>query len=97
MSVIEILYWFFQLKGMSTLYTIVVLAAIRCKSIVEYDRSWNLVTHESYWTIRYVKIIWGLSFLIAIPPMFGLGSYKLDVGGFRYQVYVISSSSLTNQ
>ena len=82
---------------MSALYTIVVLAAIRCKSIVDYDRSWNSVTHETYWTTRYVKIIWGLSFLIAIPPMFGLGSYKLDVGGFRYQVYVISSSSLTNQ
>ena len=82
---------------MSALYTIVVLAAIRCKSIVDYDRSWNLVTHETYWTTRYVKIIWGLSILIAIPPMFGLGSYKLDVGGYRYHVYVITWSSLTNQ
>ena len=66
-----------------------VLAVIRYKSVVGYDRSWNLNTNELCCTTGYVKLIWGVSFMIAIPPLFGFGSYKLDVGAIRYYIHLL--------
>jgi hypothetical protein len=69
---------------MGSLYTITALAAIRCKSVAGLDRSWTTVTHESILTNSYVWAIWGMSLIIALPPMVGFGKYALDIGAIRY-------------
>ena len=73
---------------MGSLYTIVALAGIRCKSVAGLDRSWTSVTHETILTNLYVWVVWGMSLIIAIPPMMGFGQYSLDIGAIRYLVLV---------
>ena len=75
--------------GMGSLYTITALAAIRCKSVVGLDRSLTSVTHETILTNTYVRAVWGMSFIVAIPPMMGFGKYSLEIGAIRF-IFLIS-------
>ena len=68
---------------MSALYTLVVMAAIRYNSVVRFERSWHVVTHVTYFTSRYVQLIWGFALIVALPPLIGLGKYVNDVGMIR--------------
>ena len=64
---------------MSSLYSITVLTAIRCKSVIKYDRSWYIVTSQRFLTSRWVQMIWLISLMIAIPPLIGFGGFVVDV------------------
>ena len=66
-------------KGMSSLYSITVLTAIRCTSVVKFDNSWYIVTSQRFLTSRWVQMIWGVSIMIAIPPLIGFGGFVVDV------------------
>ena len=68
---------------MSSLYTIVAMAAIRYRSIVRYERSWHLETNVLFFTSHYVKLIWIFAFLMGIPPLVGVGKYVTDIGMVR--------------
>ena len=70
--------------GMSSLYTLTAMAAIRFKSVIWHDRSWHLTTHVTYFTSRYVQLLWLFAFAVAIPPIIGLGKYAVDIGMIRY-------------
>ena len=70
--------------GMSSLYTLTAMAAIRFKSVIWHDRSWHLTTHVTYFTSRYVQLLWLFAFAVAIPPIIGLGKYAVDFGMIRY-------------
>ena len=71
---------------MSSLFTIVAMAIIRYYSIVRYERSWHIVTQDTFYTSRHIQTIWGLALLIAIPPTFGFGNYVNDLGMIRYGI-----------
>ena len=66
--------------GMSSLYSITVLTAIRCKSVLKYDNSWYIATPQRFLSSRWVQTIWGVSFMLAIPPIIGYGEYVIDAG-----------------
>ena len=68
---------------MGSFYTITALAIVRCKSVAGLDRSWTSVTQETILTNSYVWAIWGMSFIIALPPMMGFGKYSRDIGAIR--------------
>jgi len=75
---------------MSSLYTITALAAIRCISVIQYDRTWYVVTRERFITSKYVQLIWVFSLILALPPVMGIGEYVHDIGMIRYwQDYVV--------
>ena len=59
------------------------MAAIRCTSVIRHERSWHLVTRVTFLTSRYVQLIWGFAFIVAIPPLIGVGDYVVDVGMIR--------------
>jgi hypothetical protein len=42
-----------------------------------------MVTRSSIFSSRYVHLIWGLAFLVAMPPLMGIGDYVVDVGMIR--------------
>ena len=71
---------------MSSLYTLTAMAAIRCSSVWRRERSWYMVTHVTFFSSRYVQLIWGFAFLMAIPPLIGIGEFAVDVGMIRYYV-----------
>ena len=71
---------YFHYLGMSSLYSITVLTAIRCKSVVKYDNSWYITTPQKFLSSRWVQMIWGVSLLLAIPPIIGYGEFVVDVG-----------------
>ena len=73
----------FVISGMSSIYTLVAMALIRYSSVVRFERSWHITTHDDFLTSRYVQIIWLLALLIALPPTFGIGQYTQDVGMIR--------------
>ena len=68
---------------MSSLFTLTTMAAIRCQSVIKHERSWHLVTRVTFCTSRYVHLIWGLAFIIALPPIIGIGEYVVDIGMIR--------------
>ena len=68
---------------MSCLYTITVLAAVRCQSVVKYDGSWYAVTSDKFFTSRCLQMIWGISLVIALPPILGVGEFVVDIGMIR--------------
>ena len=70
--------------GMSSLYTLTAMAAIRFTSVIWHERSWHVTTHVTCLTSRYVQLIWLFSFAVAIPPIIGLGRYVVDIGMIRY-------------
>ena len=76
----------FVISGMSSIYTLVAMALIRYSSVVKFERSWHIVTHDDFLTSRYVQFIWLLALLIALPPTFGIGQYIQDVGMIRYVI-----------
>ena len=76
---------FLIIEGMSSLYTITVLAAVRFISTIQYDNSWYVVTREKWFTLRCVQLIWIFSLILAIPPTVGIGEYVKDIGMIRYQ------------
>ena len=70
--------------------TITALAAIRCISVIQYDRTWYVVTRERFITSKYVQLIWVFSLILALPPVMGIGEYVHDIGMIRYwQDYVV--------
>ena len=71
-------------KGMSSLYTITTLAAIRCISLIQYDRSWYVVTRDTFITSIYIQRIWVFSLILALPPVIGIGEYVHNIGMIRY-------------
>ena len=73
----------FYIKGMSCLYTIVVLAAVRCKSVLKFDGSWYAVTSDKFFTTPSLQLIWAVSFVIALPPLLGVGDIVVDTGMIR--------------
>ena len=68
---------------MSSLYTLVAMAAIRYNSVVRYERSWSLVTQVTFFTSRYVQLIWAFALMLAMPPLIGIGKYVNDVSMIR--------------
>ena len=76
----------FVISGMSSIYTLVAMALIRYSSVVKFERSWHIATHEDFLTSRYVQFIWLLALLMALPPTFGIGQYIQDVGMIRYLI-----------
>ena len=71
---------FSSYKGMSSLYSITVLTAIRCTSVVKYDNSWYVVTSDRFMTSGWVQMIWTISIMISLPPLIGFGEFAVDVG-----------------
>ena len=71
------------LLGMSSLYTLTTTAAIRCQSVLKNEPSWHVVTRVTFCSSRYVHLIWGLAFIIALPPIIGIGEYVVDIGMIR--------------
>ena len=69
---------------MGSLYTITAMAAIRYKSVIQYERWWHMLTLGEYYTSFYVRIIWTFSLLVAVPPIIGIGKYVIDIGMMRY-------------
>ena len=70
-------------KGMSSVFTITALSAIRYNSVVDCERSWHLPSYVTCWSSRYVQVIWGLSLIIAVPPLIGFGKFVIDIGLIR--------------
>ena len=68
---------------MTSLYTLVTMAAIRYLSIVRYQRRWHSETQVTFWTSRYVQLIWVLALLMAAPPLLGIGNFVNDIGMIR--------------
>ena len=68
---------------MGSLYTVTAIAAIRYKSVIQYERWWHMLTLGDYFTSKYVRIIWVFSLLVATPPLVGVGNYVIDVGMIR--------------
>ena len=82
---------------MNSLYTLMAMAAIRYNSVVHYEDSFEtrwvletwyfedeyLETHVAFCTSRYVQLIWGFAFVLAIAPLIGFGKYVNAVGMIR--------------
>jgi len=66
------------LFGMSSLYTLTTMAAIRCQSVLKHERSWHLTTNKTFISLPCVHLIWGLALAIALPPIIGIGEYVVD-------------------
>ena len=75
---------------MSTLYTLVAIAAIRYDSVVLLDRSWTSPTHSTYFKSRWVISIWLIAIILAILPIFGIGKATIDLGNVRYYILLLT-------
>ena len=71
---------------MSSLYTLTMVAAIRCRSVLMHERSWYLVSRVSFYSSRCIHLIWASALLIALPPIIGIGEYVVDIGMIRYKI-----------
>ena len=65
--------------GMSSLYTLTIMSAIRCQSVLKNDKSWHLTTNKTFISLPCVYLIWGLALAIALPPIIGMGEYVIDI------------------
>ena len=64
---------------MNSLYTITGMATVRYLSVVRLDCTWHAQTNITFWSSRYIRSIWGLSLVLSMPPLFGFGTYVIDI------------------
>ena len=64
---------------MNSLFTITGMATVRYLSVVRLDCSWHIQTSITFCSSRYIRLIWGLSLIFAIPPLTGIGAYVIDI------------------
>ena len=68
---------------MSSLYTLTIMSAIRCQSVLKHERSWLLTTNKTFVSLPCVYLIWGSTLAIALPALIGIGEYVVNVGMIR--------------
>ena len=76
-------YFISSLIGMNSLYTITGMATVRYLSVVRLDCSWHAQTSITFWSSRYIRLIWGLAFVLSLPPLLGVGTYVIDMSKLR--------------
>ena len=74
---------------MSTLYTLVAIAAIRYDSVVRLERSWTSPNHSTYFKSLWVISTWLIALILAILPIFGIGKAAVDLGNVRYYILLL--------
>ena len=58
--------------------TITALAIVRYLSVVQLQRTWHAHKNIKIWGSKYIWVLWILSLIFAVPPLFGLGNYEKD-------------------